>query len=85
MRVDPLGRSEPVVDKDGRASNKLNLFSENVVQMLTRVGIGSPESIVVAPQGAMYMDQEGDTGEILYIKQLSDIGGDQSEGWVAIG
>jgi hypothetical protein len=49
------------------------------------IGTGSPEGVVEAQQGVEYMDETGTTGSVKWIKQLADISGDKSQGWVAIG
>lgn len=48
------------------------------------IGQGSPEGVIQSRQGAQYMDETASTGSILYIKKLSDIGGDKSLGWVLV-
>ena len=48
------------------------------------IGTGSPEGVVVAIQGSIYMDDAGLTGAILYVKRDSDILGDSSEGWILV-
>jgi len=49
------------------------------------IGTGSPEGIVEAQQGRMYMDETGLAGAVLFIKQTADDGsGDRTKGWIAI-
>lgn len=84
MRINPLGRTEKVVDEQGRATEKLSLFSEDVSRLPILIGSGSPESVVEARQTRLYMDTSGTTGAILYIKKFDAVAGDKSEGWVLV-
>ncbi len=47
-------------------------------------GVGSPEGVVVSKRFREYMDETGTTGNIKYIKQVNDIAGDESKGWILI-
>jgi hypothetical protein len=82
--LSPLNRIRPVVDKDGKAEQVLQLFSEEVARMQTIIGTGSPEGIVEALESQEYMDRTGLPGAVKYIKQLPDIGGNRKMGWVPI-
>lgn len=84
MRINPLGRTEAVVDEEGRATEKLSLFSEDVARLPVLIGSGSPEGVVEARQTRMYMDTAGIAGSILYIKQVDAVAGDKSEGWILV-
>lgn len=84
MQVNPLGRSIKVVDADGRATQELSLFTDAVAKLAIIIGTGSPESVVEGIQGQLYMNQSGSSGSILYIKKLSDISGDRTQGWVLV-
>ena len=61
------------------------VFIRQVQERNLFIGTGSPETVVLAQQGAEYMDDAGAPGAVLYIKQLADIGGDRTQGWQAIG
>lgn len=82
--VDLLRTSIPVVDKDGKPLRILQLFSEDVARMATIIGIGSPEGVVEAIVGREYLDTTGAPGLVKYVKQLPDIGGNRTMGWVPI-
>lgn len=84
LPVNELSRSIPVVDDKMRPLNVLHQFSVDVARLSTIVGIGSPEGVVEAEVAREYLDTTGGPGAVKYIKQLSDIGGDRSLGWVAI-
>lgn len=82
MALNRLDRTAPVVDAQGVPLTNLQMFSEELVNMQLIIGTGSPEGVYKARQGREYMDQTGTTGNIKWIKKLSDIGGDQSLGWI---
>lgn len=84
MALKPLDRMTPVVDQQGRPTQILQLFSEELANMSLIIGEGSPEGIISARQGREYMDTLGASGSIKYIKQLSDIAGDKKQGWVLV-
>ena len=48
------------------------------------IGTGSPEGVIEATVGREYMDDTGLAGAVKFIKQLPDIGGDRTKGWVAV-
>ncbi|MES1988764.1 MAG: hypothetical protein V4440_12190 [Pseudomonadota bacterium] len=82
--LSPLNRLRPVVDKDGKPLQVLQLFSEDVARLATIVGTGSPEGVVEALEAQEYMDRTGLPGAVKYVKQLPDIGGNRKMGWVPI-
>jgi len=84
LALKALDRTTPVVDLDGRPTQTLQLFSEELVNMQLIIGTGSPEGIVTARQGREYLDQAGAPGLVKYIKQLPEIGGDKRLGWVPV-
>jgi hypothetical protein len=49
--------------------------------MTIHTGDGSPESVVVAPIGSIYLRLDGGAGSTLYVKEAADIAGDKSQGW----
>lgn len=50
--------------------------------LLARIleGYGSPEGVVVAERGAIYMNQTGIVGSLIWIKTTDDV----ATGWVAV-
>jgi hypothetical protein len=74
-----------VYSQTGMASTVFNLWVRQVTERGLLIGTGSPEGVVEAQQGVEYMDETGTTGSVKWIKQLADISGDKSQGWVAIG
>jgi hypothetical protein len=72
------------------ANNTLTLQSRNyftaledlIKEQIVLDGIGSPEGVVEAKATRRYMDATGISGSVMYIKQVDDIAGDASMGWV---
>lgn len=72
------------------ANNTLTLQSRNYFQALEDLikfqvvlrGTGSPEGVVEALATKRYMDSTALSGSVMYIKQVDDIAGDTSLGWV---
>ncbi len=84
MQLNPLRANESVVDATGKPLQVLRLFSEGVSTLPPFIGTGSPEGVVEARQTRFYMDDAGVAGAILYMKQLDDIAGDKTMGWVLV-
>lgn len=74
-----LDRNTPVIDKDGKPLQKLQMFGEQCNSLEILSGTGSPDGVVGAKMKRLYMDEA--TGQ-LYIKRVNDIGGDTTMGWV---
>ena len=47
-------------------------------------GTGSPEGVVEASKGATYQVDTGTASLIRYAKQVNDVAGDKSLGWILI-
>ena len=84
MDVNPLSMAEPVVDNSGRPLRNLNLFSEALSRIPVLSGVGSPEGVVPSRSTRLYMNTAGTAGSILYIKQVDDVGGDKTLGWILV-
>ena len=82
--INQLNASQPIVDESGVMTQPMRTFAQQNTDASLLIGTGSPEGAVNANQGRTYMNDAGTTGNILYIKQLSHIGGDQSQGWVLV-
>jgi hypothetical protein len=71
-------------------NNTLTLQSRNYFTALEDLiksqiilnGTGSPEGVVEALATRRYMDSTGVSGSVMYIKQVDDVAGDTSLGWV---
>lgn len=84
MDVNPLSMAEPVVDDNGRPLRNLNLFSEGASKLPMLKGIGSPEGVVASRQDRIYRDTTGVAGSILYVKNVDDVAGDKTMGWILV-
>lgn len=84
MQVNPISRSDKAVDAQGRPTEKFNLFTEAVSQLVVSVGTGSPNGVLSAFQGKLYIDLSGGSGSVLYVKQVDSVGSDRTLGWVLV-
>lgn len=74
----------PIVDHTGTINDSFNIWIKQVTDRGLIIGTGSPEGVVEARQGVEYLDKTGLAGAVKFIKQLNDIAGDRTKGWVAI-
>ncbi len=74
----------PIVNKDGVMEDVFQRWVTQITNNDLIVGTGSPEGVIEATVGREYLDDTGSTGAVKFIKQLPDIGGDRTQGWVAI-
>lgn len=72
-----------IVDSQLRQLREFNDWIEEVNRSIPLLGEGSPEEEVSGVQGQLYIDITGSSGSILYVKKLSGIGGDDTQGWIA--
>ena len=75
----------PIVGEDFKQLQEFNSWVGEVTRAIPLVGTGTPEGSVSAVIGQLYVDTTGSSGSVLYVKQLSGIGGDDTQGWVAVG
>lgn len=73
--------SFPAVDDSGRLTDAFRTF---LLESDPLTGTGSPEGVVSARQFRFYIDATGVSGSILYVKRDPDVGGDRSQGWIAV-
>ncbi len=83
MTTNNVSISRPIVNKDGLMTLEMALWSERVSNPVI-IGTGSPEGVVEALQGSLYMDSSGSSGSILYIKRDVSVGGDSKKGWIVV-
>ena len=76
--------NRPFVDKSGVMTEQARIWFSVITDRALIVGNGSPESVIEAIIGAEYMDLDGATGAIKYIKRDADIAGDKTKGWILI-
>ncbi len=84
MPIPSLDPATPIVKPDGTMEDAFRLFTVVVAALGIDTGTGSPENVVSANQRALYMDDAGTAGNILYIKKSDDVGGDTKKGWILI-
>ena len=73
--------SQPIVEPNGTMSRPFQEWVAATTLLQPLLGAGSPEGAVTADQYQHYYDTTAAAGSIHYIKMLSDIGGDKSQGW----
>jgi len=81
-RIPYLTGQRPLLSATGVASREFRLWSLLITDRALIVGNGNPEGVIDARIGAEYADLEGTTGAIKYFKQLDNIGGDKTKGWI---
>ena len=73
-----------MVTEQGLMTTEVSDFFTIVADLAIASGSGSPETVLSARQEKLYMDTAGTAGNILYIKKLTDIGGDTTQGWILV-
>lgn len=82
--INQLIRSLPISDDDNEMSQRFYSWTQAITNLQILTGSGSPETVVEATETTLYMNTAGTAGNILYIKKLSDIAGDRSQGWILV-
>ena len=62
----------------------IRLFLLTLANRSVIIGTGPPENTVSAQAGALYMDDSGVSGAILYVKKVNNVTGDDKQGWVLV-
>lgn len=83
--INTLFTDQPIVDENGKMTQVMRTQAAQVTEESLIIGSGSPEGVEEGNQGRRFMDEAGLAGSIYFIKQVSDVGGDATQGWVAIG
>lgn len=79
-----LTNTRPIVDKSGVLTQEARQFFNTLSSAPVLIGSGSPEGVIEANQGALYVDIDATTGSILYVKKQGSISSDVSQGWVLV-
>lgn len=79
-----LNVAQPIVNEDGTMAQPFRQFTQDASLSIPIVGTGSPEGVVEARQYSLYINSAGTTGSIEYRKMLPNIGGDTTQGWIAV-
>jgi len=84
MNIQPPSPSEPVLEDNLTMAQRFRAWTQLVSRLGILEGSGSPDGVIKALPTKQYMDTAGGAGTILYIKQVADIGGDKTLGWVLV-
>ena len=84
VRIVQPSSDRPILKDDGSPVSQLNTWFKSITDKALIISTGSPEAIIEANQGAIYMDETGTAGAILYIKRDADIAGDKTKGWILV-
>jgi hypothetical protein len=75
-----------IVDKNGNMTNEMFAWIEEATTRINNAapldGTGTPEASVIADVGRWYVDKGASVGAGIYYKELDNITGDRSKGWV---
>ena len=71
----------PLLKPDGSPGVQFNSWLKIITDHSVIIGTGS---VFEANQGALFMDDAGTTGAILYIKRDADVAGDKTQGWILV-
>jgi len=82
--ITQIPRQIPIVDPKGLMAEIFFNWMLNVTNLSVLTGIGSPEGVQEARATRLYMNLVGGAGSILWIKKFNDIGGDRTQGWIAV-
>ena len=83
-RVVSLNPSNSLMREDGSLQPAFQLFAQSLANRALIISSGSPESVIEANQGALYMDDTGTAGAILYVKKSADVAGNKTQGWILV-
>ena len=75
----------PIVDENGVMTDAFQRWITQITRLDVIIGTGSPETVIPATVSRLYMDDSGTGATLLYVKKLADIGGDNTQGWEAVG
>lgn len=73
-----------IVDANGVMTDVFQRWVTSMTNLDLIIGTGSPEGVIEAQVGREYLDDTGVAGAVKFIKQLADIAGDRTKGWVAV-
>lgn len=79
-----LNAGQPIVEDNGTMAQPFRSWTLQASLSIPMLYAGAPEGLVTAQQYQFLINTAGTTGTLLYIKMQPDIGGDKSQGWVAV-
>lgn len=80
----PTPDARIAITESGVMTDAFQRWVSDMTRLDLIVGTGSPEGVIEANVGREYLDDTGAAGAVKFIKQLPDIAGDRTMGWVAI-
>jgi hypothetical protein len=80
--ITPVAKGIPLVDERAEPTRPFRNWLTLVERLAPVAATGSPEGVLSAPLHRFFWDDDAET---LYFKAETDIDGDDSKGWVAIG
>lgn len=83
-RVIPPQANQAISEADGTQTQVMRFFANTLANRALIISTGSPEGVVEANQGCLYMDDAGTAGNILYVKRDDNIAGDRTTGWILV-
>jgi len=83
-QVTALTSTRPVLEQDGTTGQEMRSWAQLLTDRALIIGTSTPEGVITAPQGSMFMDDAGTAGSILYVKRDADIAGDKKLGWILV-
>jgi len=83
-RVVQPSSDRALTGEQGAPSTQFNTWLRLISERALIIGTGAPENVIEANQGALYLDETGGAGNLLYIKRNADIGGDRTQGWILV-
>ena len=88
VNIIPPDSNRPIILDDSSMQELFrdwsNFMTNEVNNRSLLFGTGSPEGVVEAVKGREYMDENGTASTIKYIKQVDDVAGDKTLGWILI-
>lgn len=79
-----LNVGQPIVNDNLTMSDAFRTWTQLTNLSNAILHNGNPEGVVIADQYQFLINTAGTSGSLLYIKKLADIGGNKSQGWVAV-
>lgn len=76
--------NQPLIDKNGLATEHFEFVMNYISRFLPLFGTGSPEGVVEALQYSLYIDTSASAGSSHYWKKSTDVAGDTKKGWQLI-
>ena len=70
-----------IVNPDGTMTDQFRAWCQAITRLDIIIGSGSPEGVVSAGVGRLYLDKDAAAGSVLYVKRDSALSLDPKDGW----